>query len=89
MRLLSQADGMDPERLENAQIFANWLLEIGNGYENSNDVDLPKGTKLTTFNVTLDVDIFLDRNLPSSFIRTNSKADYENLSEPQFITRSK
>ena len=44
MRLLSQAGQMDPERLQHAQSFANWLLEIGNGDVNStssNEITLP------------------------------------------------
>ena len=45
MWLLAQAAQMDPEHLQFAQAFANWLLEIGDGDTNSmpsHEISLPE-----------------------------------------------
>ncbi len=50
MRLLSQANQMNPKRLRYTQTFSRWLLDIGNGEGNSmlsDKVSLPE-RKLST-----------------------------------------
>jgi hypothetical protein len=48
MRLLAQAAHMSPPQLQRTQLFAKWLLDIGDGLLNDEDnVTLPPGTFLS------------------------------------------
>jgi PIF1-like helicase len=53
MRLLSQAHQMNPEHLQKAQDFSDWLLRIGDAHDDlisaNAEVTLPEGTESIAF----------------------------------------
>ena len=83
MRLLAQAGQMDLDRLQYAQDFANWLLEIGDGKANStpsHEISLPECETSKTLSFSLKANMACNRYLSSLFIGTDTTADCQNLS---------